>query len=48
MAELKYEGNTVNSVVSQLTSIAGKFDPLANTVKSCTGVRLYIASLYVL
>ena len=40
MAELKYEGNTVNSVVSQLTSIAGKFDPLANTVKSCTGVMV--------
>ena len=40
MAELKYEGNTVNSVVSQITSIAGKFDPLANTVKSCTGVMV--------
>ena len=40
MAELKYEGNTVNSVVSQIASIAGKFDPLLNTVKSSTGVMV--------
>lgn len=40
MAELKYNGNTVNSVVSQITNIAGKFDPLANTVKTSTGLMI--------
>ena len=40
MAELKYNGTTVNSVVSQITNIAGKFDPVANSVKTTTGVMV--------
>ena len=40
MAELKYNGNVVNSVVSELTNLAGKFSPLSNSIKTATGVMV--------
>ena len=40
MAEIKYNGSTINSVVSQITNIAGKFDPVSNSVKTSTGVMV--------
>ena len=40
MAELNYNGDKVNSVVSELTTIGGKFTPVANSVKTATGVMV--------
>lgn len=40
MAELNYNGNVVNSVVSELTNLAGKFSPLSNSIKTATGVMV--------
>ena len=40
MAELNYNGKVVNSVVSELTNLAGKFSPLSNSIKTATGVMV--------
>lgn len=38
MAEIKYVGSSVNSAVNQLTTVSGRFQPVANNVKTKTGV----------
>ena len=34
MADIKYVGSSVNSAVNQLTTVSGRFQPVANDVKT--------------
>lgn len=40
MADIKYEGSSVNSAVNQLTTVSGRFQPVANDVRTKTGVMI--------
>ena len=40
MADIKYVGSSVNSAVNQLTTVSGRFQPVANDVKTKTGVMI--------
>ena len=48
MADIKYVGSSVNSAVNQLTSVSGRFQPVANDVRTHVDTRSRLKIIYFL